>query len=193
MRGKQERWARARLSLGLIPAHAGKTWILILRVGPFPAHPRACGENGFARFPSPGGWGSSPRMRGKRRVPQHQGSVIGLIPAHAGKTVLFEVRAAAARAHPRACGENTIPRSFHRSLSGSSPRMRGKPGFRILVGQPVGLIPAHAGKTLKCRNEQRPKGAHPRACGENKLTKTLTVTKPGSSPRMRGKRLGLLG
>ena len=71
--------------------------------------------------------------------------------------------------------------------------MRGKPGFRILVGQPVGLIPAHAGKTLKCRNEQRPKGAHPRACGENKLTKTLTVTKPGSSPRMRGKRLGLLG
>ena len=131
--------------------------------------------------------GSSPRMRGKRVCSVPISWRLGLIPAHAGKTVLFEVRAAAARAHPRACGENTIPRSFHRSLSGSSPRMRGKPGFRILVGQPVGLIPAHAGKTLKCRNEQRPKGAHPRACGENKLTKTLTVTKPGSSPRMRGK------
>ena len=167
MRGKPVDDFQLDRAGGLIPAHAGKTNVLVLQLSNRGAHPRACGENDHEIEDAIREMGSSPRMRGKRFDAHSSAGIGGLIPAHAGKTVLFEVRAAAARAHPRACGENTIPRSFHRSLSGSSPRMRGKPGFRILVGQPVGLIPAHAGKTLKCRNEQRPKGAHPRACGEN--------------------------
>ena len=53
----------------------------------------------------------------------------------------------------------------------------------------VGLIPAHAGKTRYQINERTPRGAHPRACGENSRAVASASRAPGSSPRMRGKQL----
>ena len=71
---------------GLIPAHAGKTRELQRELLDLSAHPRACGENSSIERERLMLRGSSPRMRGKRRL------IIGglitsrLIPAHAGKT-----------------------------------------------------------------------------------------------------------
>ena len=53
----------------------------------------------------------------------------------------------------------------------------------------MGLIPARAGKTAGCPCQVTPRGAHPRAGGENQLSETCIIVGMGSSPRGRGKRV----
>ena len=108
MRGKH---GRARLpvsEVGLIPAHAGKTYSEAFTQGTARAHPRACGENAAAEAPEQTTPGSSPRMRGKRKSLALPACSAGLIPAHAGKTLHIWIRAGLRPAHPRACGENGL-------------------------------------------------------------------------------------
>ena len=94
-------------------------------------------------------------------------------------------------AHPRACGENYCVLAHIPELSGSSPRMRGKPTVQKSHSTRSGLIPAHAGKTSARRPNYAPPWAHPRACGENREIAFGNWYEQGSSPRMRGKRRGL--
>ena len=148
MRGKPACRLSGKARLRLIPAHAGKTppaesWRVALK-----AHPRACGENESGRVEAEACGGSSPRMRGKRFNRHTPDQLVGLIPAHAGKTFESVNLSDADRAHPRACGEN-LGRFWRRIISpGSSPRMRGKRGGADAFVCCEGLIPAHAGKTL---------------------------------------------
>ena len=167
MRGKLRGECTGLEKCRLIPAHAGKTLVDGLLAAEHGAHPRACGEN-QRPWPDPGSCdGSSPRMRGKRVAAEglHRGR--RLIPAHAGKTCPRAASQWLARAHPRACGENRDAEGVKLLEAGSSPRMRGKPAMPETVRSSERLIPAHAGKTPLPRPATRPKGAHPRACGEN--------------------------
>ena len=91
MRGKQTVKVKVGADGGLIPAHAGKTWG---RIGGFfvlTAHPRACGENFYDIQPGDVLCGSSPRMRGKPHNHLQTALIYGLIPAHAGKTMAWNV------------------------------------------------------------------------------------------------------
>ena len=97
--------------MGLIPAHAGKTHDAILNQIYAQAHPRACGENGEFLGEAFEEEGSSPRMRGKQNFIRRASTEIGLIPAHAGKTDDEVGVPLVEGAHPRACGENNIPRN----------------------------------------------------------------------------------
>ena len=126
-------------------------------------------------------------MRGKPRVlllsplkagliPAHAGKTLlgvvftrarGLIPAHAGKTTGAQLETASPEAHPRACGENLESQSDKVHDAGSSPRMRGKP--EMVLTRRLCLW------------------AHPRACGENVMARSPYRFGRGSSPRMRGK------
>ena len=136
--------------------------------------------------------GSSPRVRGKQAPSLPHVLVRGLIPACAGKTPPPSLAGNNAGAHPRVCGENSVIWSQRLRASGSSPRVRGKPGVRHPPGRPPGLIPARAGKTLATPAMLVCLGAHPRVCGENTRGRTLSRPVPGSSPRVRGKpRAGL--
>ena len=73
---------------GLIPAHAGKTTAHRPNTQGRGAHPRSRGENAALDEEGAGVEGSSPLTRGKRgSVPGHC-LVRGLIPAHAGKTIV---------------------------------------------------------------------------------------------------------
>ena len=72
---------------------------------------------------------------------------LGLIPAHAGKTVFGEDRYASVWAHPRSRGENVTWSSRSWASVGSSPLTRGKPVNDERAEGHGGLIPAHAGKT----------------------------------------------
>ena len=74
--------------------------------------------------------------------------MLGLIPAHAGKTRSADVAEPKAPAHPRSRGENenSIARAF--VTVGSSPLTRGKRAACQDQRGLLGLIPAHAGKTL---------------------------------------------
>ena len=50
-------------------------------------------------------------------------------------------------------------------------------------------IPAYAGKTHDLYHIHRKEREHPRVCGENRLVRKEKSWLPGTSPRMRGKRL----
>ena len=72
---------------------------------------------------------------------------------------------------------------------GSSPRVRGKHPFTGTGHLHGGLIPACAGKTEAPRHVLGDGQAHPRVCGENVAAEIPAGIVPGSSPRVRGKRV----
>ena len=124
------------------------------------------------------------------------------------------LRDTAGRALPRGRRENAGNQSPLPLIHDSSPRERGKRRRAVPGAAGQRLIPARAGKTPSPRQcpatssahpraggENKPRGilasgtrAHPRAYGENGEHCAYPVEHPGSSPRVRGKRLqGPLG
>ena len=115
------------------------------------AHPRSRGENSHLLLLLRFRLGSSPLTRGKPCPSAQSHALRGLIPAHAGKTTPGLSSPSAATAHPRSRGENPpLSTSSPRSL-GSSPLTRGKRRGSPRGRHPLGLIPAHAGKTTHRR------------------------------------------
>ena len=147
VRGKRYVMRHNMFPKGLIPACAGKTQLPISLSTGRRAHPRVCGENEPAGRVGAGGEGSSPRVRGKREGFEVNGVIVGLIPACAGKTIFGVLVQGLVPAHPRVCGENLTCRGAGSSVSGSSPRVRGKHRRRRTGRRRLGLIPACAGKT----------------------------------------------
>ena len=72
--------------LGLIPASAGQTTFKLVGTSWCGAHPRECGADGAVIEHLEEGLGSSPRVRGRRLLPQLLKLSRGLIPASAGQT-----------------------------------------------------------------------------------------------------------
>ena len=87
VRGKQTHGRRPGIEPRLIPACAGKTGSTIRYRRHGWAHPRVCGENSGPGTARACGWGSSPRVRGKRSRARADSPPCRLIPACAGKTV----------------------------------------------------------------------------------------------------------
>ena len=140
---------------GLIPACAGKT-SGILTFKPYSgAHPRMRGENAWSARVDTLGAGSSPHARGKPQIGADIIGATGLIPACAGKTVIWDAVHRGAKAHPRMRGENKSCSSSCSICDGSSPHARGKPGAGVRDGFLGGLIPACAGKTLADLDQHR--------------------------------------
>ena len=111
----------------------------------------------------------------------------GLIPAHAGKTANRAPRYCTVTAHPRSRGENNTADLQAEERLGSSPLTRGKRQKDVAVQDLEGLIPAHAGKTLRPSSPTSASGAHPRSRGENLVTTGSYDGNLGSSPLTRGK------
>ena len=131
--------------------------------------------------------GSSPLTRGKLPEDPHDTCVLGLIPAHAGKTRSVASMSTVRPAHPRSRGENGPLPAEGMELDGSSPLTRGKLGGDELVGVLSRLIPAHAGKTRTTGGKSPPPSAHPRSRGENRDGVLRSMSIGGSSPLTRGK------
>ena len=88
-------------------------------------HPRACGAHAYSLILSYHVVGSSPRMRGSHRSDIYHREVPGIIPAHAGLTLLTWTTMRRVGDHPRACGAHLSGRPDRGAGEGSSPRMRG--------------------------------------------------------------------
>ena len=171
----------------LIPAHAGKTRPTRTPRPPTQAHPRSRGENGPGfRAVSPVR-GSSPLTRGKLIYYTDYFPLLGLIPAHAGKTAPFLGPLRGPQAHPRSRGENASRSSKPMLIDGSSPLTRGKQPMQSRACTTPGLIPAHAGKTRPTKTPPAPTPAHPRSRGENSRIGMRPAFHRGSSPLTRGK------
>ena len=68
--------------------------------------------------------------------------------------------------------------------------MRGKPHQRVMPPAGRRIIPAHAGQTRALARPDQRRTDHPRACGANSSGAFSMIRLIGSSPRMRGKRVG---
>ena len=166
-RGKRTRVSIPHQGGRLIPAHAGKTSPRPTARCPRRAHPRSRGENRGAGGGDKVGAGSSPLTRGKQSREANALKLGGLIPAHAGKTHPPPGCPQRSRAHPRSRGENDKYGLKDNPELGSSPLTRGKLVGLAVLGCPVGLIPAHAGKTQAWPIRAVRLRAHPRSRGEN--------------------------
>ena len=146
-RGKRVLQGDKRVQVRLIPAHAGKTYGLASILEENRAHPRSRGENLVTAVVAGTAAGSSPLTRGKPSSARTRTPIIGLIPAHAGKTRPGTSCSVTRGAHPRSRGENTRQASPRSPQRGSSPLTRGKHHGSAKNGGDHRLIPAHAGKT----------------------------------------------
>ena len=189
MRGSQHTQSHSPIALGIIPAYAGPT--------PAPAyisrtsgdHPRVCGAHSMTSPLANASVGSSPRMRGSRKLdngvsategssprmrgsPEHgrlQSGHAGIIPAYAGLTQSNRCSKTTAWDHPRACGAHGAVSGAGEPPVGSSPRMRGSLGGEKNEAGYQGIIPAHAGLTNLVGSTVSTSGDHPRACGAHTL------------------------
>ena len=172
------------------------------------AHPRSRGENLLVDVPLRADRGSSPLTRGKHPQQIPPVARAGLIPAHAGKTVMGHANIVSPTAHPRSRGENVMMTSAIGVNPGSSPLTRGKRTVTIYARGDLGsspltrgkprppsprrprpwLIPAHAGKTGASVSRALLGWAHPRSRGENFVAAMYGLGLRGSSPLTRGKR-----
>ena len=130
--------------------------------------------------------GSSPRMRGAPGSPMGSLCRRRIIPADAGSTIMHTAVARQFGDHPRGCGEHVVVGAVAKAQKGSSPRMRGARCALFGSRLSPGIIPADAGSTIRCFWRARRTGDHPRGCGEHTAPDALSMTVPGSSPRMRG-------
>ena len=150
---------------GIIPAHAGLTATRTVRCSRSRDHPRACGAHYNDEILMGSNSGSSPRMRGSPKSSSQTHLRTGIIPAHAGLTIMCILIPIQLRDHPRACGAHDQFTIKLISAMGSSPRMRGSRLARRQSSAAQGIIPAHAGLTLDTPDRFYRARDHPRACG----------------------------
>ena len=160
------KWTKTCRSSGDFP-HAHTAHFLLNRHSQYSDHPRACGANHAIARSCGVGNGSSPRVRGKQVVAvlEHAGQRI--IPARAGQTWARPRWRLSDPDHPRACGANISGCPSRTSLTGSSPRVRGKPVGAPTVRVRRRIIPARAGQTPPATCPSHTPPDHPRACGAN--------------------------
>ncbi len=116
--------------VGITPARAGKSILIIRRDCIHWDHPRACGEKNMMKTEKMDFLGSPPRVRGKARCPELSEAELSITPARAGKSSHRRIGGCAVRDHPRACGEKRSSQTCETAAQGSPPRVRGKAAGR---------------------------------------------------------------
>ena len=172
--------------LGIIPACAGNTVVLVDYRGDFRDHPRVCGEHVAVVRVDFACLGSSPRVRGTRHAAGGSSEAAGIIPACAGNTASIPLVASRHQDHPRVCGEHKAEEYGNPRIMGSSPRVRGTPFPGGRTRRRAGIIPACAGNTPGTCGRATSWWDHPRVCGEHINRSILDIVDMGSSPRVRG-------
>jgi hypothetical protein len=195
-RGRGTDWQRSfRIHCcRFIPARAGNRHPRTCSARVRPVHPRAGGEQFFARSIEASVSGSSPRGRGTGTVLQNQNRFGRFIPARAGNREALAPGTAFAAVHPRAGGEQGPGWAGRILPGGSSPRGRGTGNAVERHALDDRFIPARRGEQASgvkppcppCKTRFIPAGAgntaaysgigldtaaavHPRGRGEHRL------------------------
>ena len=173
-----------------IPASAGNSRTPRRRSAGSPVHPRVCGELDSGVLGVARRNGSSPRLRGTHVLVVELPPDRRFIPASAGNSSKAIGLMSLGPVHPRVCGELGVAAADAPRALGSSPRLRGtRSGLRAPLS-PERFIPASAGNSRTTRFRQPGWTVHPRVCGELTMTPHAAGVVHGSSPRLRGTRLG---
>ena len=115
-----------RITGGITPACAGKSFLRSSSQSRSGDHPRVCGEKMLPTAFVLSFTGSPPRMRGKVKLVPERGVTLGITPACAGKSRRCLSSAAKYRDHPRMCGEKSFRSTALTVMPGSPPHVRGK-------------------------------------------------------------------
>ena len=86
-------------------------------------------------------------MRERLLVKNRVVNILGITPAHAGKTKCESMQHIRKGDHPRACGKDHGLRVVTPDEKGSPPRMRERQPRACMFNFGIGITPAHAGKT----------------------------------------------
>ena len=176
-----------------IPARAGNSMAGSRKWLSNSVHPRACGELSYRSGLSSSLSGSSPRVRGTLRFTPGDQPRCRFIPARAGNSSRLTLTECPSSVHPRACGELFNAADAVALCGGSSPRVRGTPGWRGKFRWRRRFIPARAGNSQQQWQLCAVRTVHPRACGELLGSITSSPPRTGSSPRVRGTHARSLG
>ena len=113
--------------------------------------------------------GSPPHTRGKGRYMRQPRVIVGITPAHAGKSDSSVSFSIVKQDHPRTRGEKLLLFWQYPINRGSPPHTRGK-AFRILFFRVmIRITPAHAGKRTVISWAVEWRQDHPRTRGEKRL------------------------
>ena len=137
--------------------------------------------------------GSSPRMWGTRYREGKKVIQFRFIPTHVGNTSTASNTSLVTTVHPHACGEHHIYCGYCSSCIGSSPRMWGTPSALLITHHQCRFIPTHVGNTPIDDLAIESRSVHPHACGEHSGAETRYGFVGGSSPRMWGTQVLLMG
>ena len=132
--------------------------------------------------------GLSPRVRGKRVVPQQRQAVVRSIPACAGEASPASPGRCRWWVYPRVCGGSAVTDGADGAGVGLSPRVRGKRGRHPRPPSATRSIPACAGEASPTGGAQSGGGVYPRVCGGSVVGIHARRPQRGLSPRVRGKR-----
>ena len=113
------------------------------------------------------------------------------IPARAGEAEERGECPEPRAVHPRACGGSVGLHPVRQHGAGTSPRVRGKLFVAPAGGVCRGYIPARAGEAQGHGVLPPTARVHPRACGGSELGYRPGSEQGGTSPRVRGKPVGL--
>ena len=186
-RGKVNHFSTLVFSLGITPAHAGKSKKSAASSGAFGDHPRSRGEKGRVRAGRERRIGSPPLTRGKELKRSLMDEVRGITPAHAGKSKTASCRRAMMWDHPRSRGEKHFVTSSSLFAMGSPPLTRGKAARTLPPLCLPRITPAHAGKSFSRFFEKIFSWDHPRSRGEKRHLSGGCAPVLGSPPLTRGK------
>ena len=141
--------------VGIIPACAGNTILLVFLVGLGGDHPRMRGEHCLLECGRFRWWGSSPHARGTQSKSNPCSAIPGIIPACAGNTCYRSRWNASVWDHPRMRGEHVRTCCGVPFARGSSPHARGTLTGTDVEAPSVGIIPACAGNTSGITSARR--------------------------------------
>ena len=145
-----------------------------------------CGEQvGFiSKIPTQ--LGSPPRVRGTVASAGSQSSNLRITPACAGNSRAAYIHLAAARDHPRVCGEQPPFWYTGGTEKGSPPRVRGTGRREWRTWGWKRITPACAGNSPWEAYHRAASRDHPRVCGEQSAFSSVPMVAKGSPPRVRG-------
>ena len=173
---------------GSIPACAGETpeWREDQRRGR--VDPRVRGGDADEKRKAKTSAGRSPRARGRQAGFFGDGRSGGSIPACAGETAGTSIGRGESRVDPRVRGGDASGKPIRRTVTGRSPRARGRRFPTSSQPQKKGSIPACAGETDKQASSQPSQQVDPRVRGGDSCISPIVPPGWGRSPRARGRR-----
>ncbi len=170
----------------VLPAHAG----MVPGGGPAPwsscCAPRARGDgprSPSTRLPP---MTCSPRTRGWSHRRRHVERRRQVLPAHAGMVPRSCAAATSRAGAPRARGDGPQTRPPTPTTVQCSPRTRGWSLPAVATGDPLTVLPAHAGMVPAENSSGVPTGSAPRARGDGPSQWAVAYEREGCSPRTRG-------